>query len=156
MPGLKVEIVTRNFDLMLADLAAIDPRIEFRDIVHAVAIRVIQNAARRTRAATVSAIRANYAAKEWTTLDGKKYKLSWLDPNPIWAGIQAKRNDNLAVKLASRGLAKRSWVELAAVVGGAITVPAYVMTANYRGRQYPTDAAKLYPSLPHSSPVMPR
>lgn len=138
--GVRVQMVTASFDKMLADLAAIDPAVEFRTVVNAVALRVIQGAANRTRAAHAGAIRANWKSKEWTTIDGKKVKLSWREPDALYQSIRTKRDATLAYKLASRGLAKLSWVYLAARIGGSITVPAYVSAANYKGRTYQQDA----------------
>lgn len=124
---------------MLEELASIDPTIEFKDVVTAVAIRVVQNAMNRTRAATVSGIRRDFATKEFTTFNGKKYKLSNRYPDQLWGLIDQFRKDRLAVKLASRGLSKQSWVHLASTIGGVLSAPAYVTNANYKGRTYRED-----------------
>ena len=56
--GLQVEIITRDFNRMLAALAAIDPKIEFRSIILAEAAAIVRTALSRTKSAKVSAIRA--------------------------------------------------------------------------------------------------
>ena len=160
--SIKLEVVTAKFDEMLAELAAIDPRVEFRTVIVAVGVRVIQGAANRTRAAQAGAIRSDFNEREYTTLDGKRYKLTNHYPNAIWGAIQAKRKDSLAVKLASRGLAKKSWLFLARLLGHEISVPDYVTGANYRGRTYPGDtqtqeegtAASFALTIVNSSPIV--
>lgn len=139
--SLKVEIVTRDFNRMLEELAAIDPAIEFRDVVYGVASRVVFNALYRTRAAKVSAIRRTFQDKEYTTFSGKRYKLSNRYPDELWGRIDQFLKDRLAVKLASRGLSKKSWYHLARQISPVMRdVPAYVTEANYKGADHPENA----------------
>lgn len=140
---LKVELLTRDFGRMLDELAAIDPRIEFRDIVYAIAARVVFNALYRTNAAKASAIRRTWQEREYTTFGGKRYKLSHHYPDQLWGRLEQFRADRLAVKLASRGLAKKSWYHLARDIGASSVparVPGYVQSANYRGNDHPENA----------------
>jgi hypothetical protein len=155
--NLKIDVVTDRFDAMLNDMANIDPTVEFRTIVLQMAIRVIQGAANRTRAATIESIRKSedhyYLTKDWMTLDGKKYLIQGTGtqghmnhyPDALWGRIQAVQTASSAFrlqkKLASRGLAKQSWANLALALGGSIDVPGWVMTANYNGAQYPHDVS---------------
>jgi Tfp pilus assembly protein PilN len=140
--GLKVEILTRDFNRMLEELAAIDPRVEFAHVVDEAATRVIAGAMRRTRAATAGGIRRDHEAKEWTTFNGKKYHIAvWRLPDPLWGEIAARRRESLQTKLNARGLSKQSWVHVAAALGRTVAAPAYVLNANYRGQQYPIDGA---------------
>lgn len=141
--GLKVELITRDFNRMLEELASIDPRVEFSTVVKESAVRVIAGAMRRTRAAAAAGIRANFATKEWTTFNGKKYHIAeWRLPDPLWREISARRRERLQTKLNSRGLSKQSWLQVASALGRTITAPAYVVNANYRGQQYPVDGDK--------------
>lgn len=141
--SLKVELITRDFGRMLEELAAIDPRIEFSELVTAIAARVVFNALYRTSAAKASAIKRTWQDREYTTFGGKRYKLSNHYPDRLWGQLEQFRDDRLAVKLAARGLAKKSWLHLARDLGSAIParVPGYVQTANYKGRDHPENAA---------------
>ncbi len=127
---------------MLEELAAIDPRIEFRDVVYAVAARVVFNALYRTRAAKSAAIRRTYQEKEYVTFGGKRYRLANRYPDQLWGRIDQFRRDRVAIKLAARGLSKKSWLHLAGELGARATgsVPAYVQAANYRGNDHPENA----------------
>ncbi len=138
---LRVEIITRDFNRMLEEMADIDPKIEFRDIVIGVAARVAFNAMNRTKAAKVSSIRGAFAEREYTTFNGKRYRLANRYADELWGRIQQFRKDRLAIKLASRGLSKQSFYWLGQQLGSIGATPAYVTNANYRGRQYQEDAA---------------
>lgn len=141
LDSLKVELITSRFNQMLEEFAEISPEIEFRDIVRAIAIRVIANALRRTKAADTQKIRARHEAREFTSMDGKKYKLSNHFPDPVWEKLSARRAASLEVKLRSRGLAKQSWLYLAQDLGGTIDVPAYVPAANFKGQTHPENVS---------------
>lgn len=142
--GLKVEIIARDFNRMLEELANIDTRVEFRDVILSEATAVIVGALSRTRIASATRIRADHATKEWTTFRGKKYHIAvWRLPDSLWREISARRREKLQTKLNSRGLSKQSWLHIASALGKTIPVPAYVANANYRGRQYPVDGDKI-------------
>lgn len=153
--ALKVDVVTSRFDAMLNDIARIDPAVEFRTIVVQMALRVIQGAADRTRAATVETITKSEAhrmlTREFVTIEGKKFLISGTGsdghrnryPDWLWNGIQALVKQNMTARIAqrsaARGLGKQSWLHLAESLGGQIDVPGYVRAASYRGQQYPDD-----------------
>lgn len=143
MDEVKVTLITRNFGNMLEELASIDPRVEFRDVVREVAIRVIAGALRRTRIADPKKITAAHEKQEWTTLDGKKYKLSWHEPDALYNRITRRRAERLAVTLGAVGLARRSWLDQAQELGGNIPVTGAVRRANYRGHNYPENVSSL-------------
>ena len=139
--GLKMEIVQDKFNAMLAELAAIDPSVEFADVIKSEAASVISTALARTDAADVAKIRNRSNDREWTTFNGKKYREAvWRLPTPIYQEIQRLRRQFVEIKLASRGLAKKSWYHLAQQIGRQARAPAYVVGATYRGREYPVDA----------------
>jgi hypothetical protein len=140
MDDIKAQLITRDFNRMLEEFASISPEIEFKQIVRAVAIRVIAGALRRTRAADANRIRESREAAEFTTMDGKLYKLSnYFHNDALWNRITNKRRASLQKKLAARGLAKQSWYIMAQKLGTAIDVPSYVDAANYDGKTYPGD-----------------
>lgn len=138
---LKVEIVTTEFNRMLRDLAAIDPRVEFSSIIKAEAAAVVRTALSRTRAAKVSSIRRDAEQKQFTTFGGKRYFIENRYPDALWRSITQRRKQSLQTKLASRGLSKKSWLHVATLLGTNPAVPAYVRNANYQGRSYPENAA---------------
>jgi hypothetical protein len=139
--SLKAEIITRDFNRMLEELAAIDPKIEFRDVVIGAAERVVRGALRATKAAQADRIRETYNEKEYTTFNGKRYKLANRYPDPLWNKIELMRSDRLRVKLAARGLSKKSWQHVAASFGRSAGGPGYVTAANYKGREYSQNGA---------------
>lgn len=140
---LKLEVITADFNRMLAALARIDPRVDFAEVIKSEAIAVVRTALSRTKAAKVSAIRRDAENREFTTFGGKRYFLANRYPTPLWRSIEQRRKQSLQTKLASRGLSKKSWLHLANLLGADPSVPAYVRDANYRGQTYPQDAAKL-------------
>lgn len=141
MDALKVEIITRDFNRMLREFAELEPRLEFGDIVRGIAGRVAAASLRRTRSADPNRIKRDYESREWTTLDGRKIKLSWhLHDDALHQRVVNHREDVLATKLGSRGLAKKSWLWFALPLGTKIDAPSYVHTANYSGRNHPENA----------------
>lgn len=140
--ALRVEIITRDFNRMLEELAAIDTTIEFKDVVKGTAERVVGSAQRFTKAAEPGKIRAHYATKQYTSFGGKVYKLSNRMPDATWGGIDRQNKENLQTKLSARGLSKQSWQWVAESFGRTVAgAPGYVTAANYRSRQYPVDGA---------------
>lgn len=140
--SLKAQLVTRDFNRMLEEFASLDPKIEFAAIVRAVAIRVMAGALRRTKAADPEKIKARHAAAEWTTIDGRKIKLSWyLHDDEKYRRSVNHRVAVLNTKLGARGLSKQSWLYEAQKIGGTIDAPAYVTAANFQGRTHPENAS---------------
>lgn len=128
---------------MLQELADIDPQIEFRRLVLSEAGKVVANSAgsalNRTRAAKVASIRRRHDARTHVKFNGKLYNLKWRYHDDLWAQIVAFRKERLGIKLASRGLAKQSWMHAAIKMAQPFDAPDYVMFANYKGRIYPED-----------------
>lgn len=163
MDDLKVQLITSRFNRMLEEFAEVNPEVEFRDIVRAIAIRVIAGALRRTRAASIEGIRKDWEEREWVTLDGKKYNLFWyLKNDALWGRLESLRADKLARRLESRGLSKKSWLHQAEQLGGTVEVPAYVRSANYKGNSHPenvqfrerTGSADYALTIVNSSPIV--
>jgi hypothetical protein len=140
-PGLNVELITRDFNRFLRDLAAIDPTLNYRTIYRDIAERVVQNALRRTRAASVAKLRQSVEGRRFTRLDGKTYYLENRYPNPLWRAIRRSLKASLDDKRARRGLSKQSWLYLGRDLNAQLAAPAYVARANANGRRYPQNAA---------------
>lgn len=140
---LRVELLARDFNRMLEELAAIDPRVEFRDVVLGVAERVMVAAARGTKQAETGKILARFANKRFTTFGGKVYYLENHYPDAIWSRLEAMRKDSLETKINAIGLAKQSWLHAGASFGASLAskLPAYVAAANHRGRRYAEDGS---------------
>jgi hypothetical protein len=127
-PRLRIEVekfnrAMREMKVRLGNTATLEQVVDFE------VAKIIETALRRTKAATVSGIRANQEGREWTTFEGKKYKLSNRMPRQLWLRIVANRRATLMRRLAARGLAKRSWLELARLLGVAISAPGFVQIA---------------------------
>jgi len=91
--------------------------------------KILEKAVQKTDTATASSIRRSMGDKEWTTMDGKKYKLANRYPNGVWSSINAKMKASLKRKLAARGLAKQSFYALGLRMGFDIQVPGFVKEA---------------------------
>lgn len=148
MDDLRIQIIARDLNRMLEDMAAIDTGVEFSAPVDTVATRVSQGALGRTRAAREENIRRNHERATYVTLDGKLYKLSnFFHNDAIWGRIQNFRAARLQQKLGARGLAKQSWLHAGNKVRASsrhgfippMRAPGFVQSANYLGRQYPDD-----------------
>jgi hypothetical protein len=141
--SLKVELIARDFNRMLEEFADIDGRIEFKDVVLGVAERVMRGASNYTKSADPAKIRTAYGKKQYTSFNGKVYRISNRFPDAIWNEIQRIRAEGLDVKLNARGLSRQSWNHVGASFGSSLAgdSPAYVTAANYKGRQYPEDGS---------------
>lgn len=140
--GLKIEVVTQQFGAMLRELAAIDARVEFATVVRNEAAAVEGGAMTRTKAASIPNIERRSAEQKFTTFNGKTY---YIDRNyKDKALANALHNQRIFQKnrrLAARGISKQSWAHVARAQGSTVQAPAYVLTANYKGQQYPQDGA---------------
>lgn len=139
--SLKAELIHRDFSRMIEELAAIDPRVEFRDVIRGVAARVMAGAARGTKAADSGKILTRFANKRFTTFSGKVYYLENRYPDALWGGIERMREESLNTKINAIGLAKQSWQHAGASFGASIAAPAYVAAANYNGRRHPENGS---------------
>lgn len=152
---LRSELIAGRFNAYLQELAALDPTIEFSAVVKAEAAVVMIAAMARTKAADVGKIRSAVNDLEWVTLSGKRYRVGetsgegWRLPDPLWAQIEAYRQQRADLKLAGRGLSKQSWLLLARTLRDVqARAPAYVAGANYKGRQYPENVSATEGSTP--------
>lgn len=141
--SLKVELVTRDFDRMLEELASIDASVEFADVVRSEAISVCGGAMSRTKAATVGEINKREEGRKVITFGGKAHFLENRWPSSVWAEIVRLRKEHLQTKLGARGMAKQTWFNLATKLGGTIAAPSYVQQANYKGQQYAENVSQV-------------
>ena len=91
--------------------------------------KVLEATLSKTKAASLSKIRTSHQKKEWTTLNGKRYRLTNRYPNAIWSQVSDYRKAALARKVAARGMAKQAWLALAKDLGVSISAPGYVQRA---------------------------
>ncbi len=127
---LRLRLEIGKFNSALREMSArLSHTIAEERIVEYEVGKIIEATLAGTRAATVSGIRASAETAEWTTYNGKRYKLSNRYPNALWRGIAAKRKESLMRKIAARGLAKQSWLALANLIGVEIRAPGFVRSA---------------------------
>lgn len=132
----QVQVDTRAFNRMLGELAAIDPGVEWDTVLTHEVAATTTTALKRTKSATVGKIRKDHRGKQWATIDGKKYNLDWRYGDRTWSKIKARRDRDLADKLAARGLSKHSWLASFQKLGVPPTasIPAFVRRAHTPGR----------------------
>lgn len=82
--------------------------------------RIMEKTLAGTTAATKASINNSIKRKEWTTMEGKKYKLTNRYPNRVWGKIQAQQAASLARKVAAIGWARKAWYSLGLVLGQPI------------------------------------
>lgn len=148
-PKIDLKIDTSQFMAMVQQLAAIDPAVDYPTVLRHEVAAVVHSAMTKTKAAKAGKIRASHAKREWiTTLDGKKVALKWRFPRLMWKNVRSQRRTSLKIKLASRGLAKRSWISAYKTLGVPPhkPTPTFVENANYRGNQF--DNARTRESRP--------
>lgn len=121
--------------------------------------KVLEKAASYTRSASVAKIRARYAdfvpmgmdayspqrSRRAGNLKGGNlvYYMGNHYPAALWSRLKARQAQLIARKRMARGLAKRSWLELANQLGVQINVPGYVAAAvPSTGQQYQNTEVK--------------
>lgn len=100
-----------------------------QEVITAEVGKVLEATLAKTKAASLSKIRTAHQQKEWTTVNGKRYRLTNRYPNAVWSQVGDYRKAALARKLAARGMAKQSWLALAKKLGVTIAAPGYVQNA---------------------------
>lgn len=135
---LDFRVDATRFNAMLRELDAIDPEVEWDDVLTSEVAAATFASQKATASATVRKIRTDAKARQWVTRNGKKYKLSHRFPDALWQQIEAQRAQALADKLAARGLARQSWLAAFAPLGVPApgSIPNYVQRANAKGRQF--------------------
>ncbi len=61
-------------------------------------------------------------------------------PDALWSALQLQIKNSIKASKAARGLAKKSWMQIAEKLGIEISVPNYVAKATTKGGDYPANA----------------
>lgn len=93
------------------------------------AVKVLEAAVRFTPAAKAAKIRDSVERRPFTTLDGKRYKLSHRYPDALWRRLEAQKKQGLQRKLRARGLSKQSWQRVADAIGLRVSASGLVVKA---------------------------
>ena len=129
-----------NLGLMQAfDEIAKAAGVTYKEVVRSEAAKILEAASSNTLAAQVQLIEKNVKAAPRRKLNGKLYKMSWKMPDAVWAMAQAQIAASIKRRKASRGLAKKSWKQVADDLGLSIAVPSYVESATTKNGDYPGD-----------------
>ena len=130
-----------NIGLMRAfDEIAKSAGVTYKEVVRSEAAKILEAASKNTIAAQVQLIEQRVKSKSWRTLsNGKTYIMSWKMPDSVWALAQAQIAASIKRRKAARGLAKKSWKQVAADMGLNIAVPSYVEAATTPNGDYPED-----------------
>jgi len=129
-----------NLGLMRAfDEIAKAAGVTYKEVVRSEAAKILEAASRNTLAAQVQLIEKNVKAAPRRKLNGKLYKMSWKMPDAVWAMAQAQIAASIKRRKASRGLAKKSWIQVAQSIGLSVSAPGYVESATTKNGDYPGD-----------------
>lgn len=156
-PELDIDLTA--FNRMCNDLARLTGR-PFENVVKYEAVKVLEKASVYSKAAQVARIKAHFEKGLFRTysedmytpryprrarsLHGGQliYYLGNHYPDMLWGLIEKAQSISLAAALAARGLAKKSWDELARSFGFKIVLPAYASRARPSdGKTYPHDVS---------------
>ena len=130
-----------NLGLMRAfDEIAKAAGVTYKEVVRSEAAKILEAASKNTAAAQVKLIEENAKAAAWRKLsNGKTYKMSWKMPDAVWLLVQKQIAASIKRRKAARGLAKKSWKQVADDLGLSIAVPSYVEAATTPKGDYPED-----------------
>lgn len=151
----RVTVDTSQFNAMVREIAQSAGVPDETVLIYEVG-KILEQTIQNTKAATVSSIRSSSENAEYSMqpddlytpvvprqgVNSSKrgfiaYYLRNRYPNNLWAKISARRKTSLIAKLKARGLARRSWLDIARRLGLSIKFPAYVGTAVARtGKEY--------------------
>ncbi len=129
-----------NLGLMRAfDEIAKSAGVTYKEVVRSEAAKILEAASKNTLAAQVQLIEKNVKASPRRKLNGKLYNMAWKMPDALWAQAQAQIAASIKRRKAARGLAKKSWKQVADDLGLSIAVPSYVEAATTPKGDYPGD-----------------
>ena len=142
-----LNVVASDFTRAMREMAKITGA-SFQDIIRAETQSILEAAVKKTQAAQVKLITARVQGTVARTYKGKTYLMpgsaytskGWKLPDAIWAGIQKQIKNSITKRKEARGLAKKSWMQIAESLGISISVPAYVEKAKTTGGDYPQNA----------------
>ena len=129
-----------NLGLMRAfDEIAKAAGVTYKEVVRSEAAKILEAASKNTLAAQVQLIEKNVKASPRRKLNGKLYNMAWKMPDAVWAQAQAQIAASIKRRKASRGLAKKSWIQVAKSIGLSVSAPGYVESATTKKGDYPED-----------------
>ena len=152
-----LNIVASDFTRAMREMSKITGA-SFQDIIRAETQSILEAAVKKTKAAQVKLIERSVKETRVRTVNGKTYLTNtssswrspswwtpqapkgWKLPGAVWAAIQKQIKDEIAITKGARGLAKKSWMQVAQKLGITISVPSYVEKAKTEKGDYPEDA----------------
>lgn len=132
---LNLEIQVEAFNACLRDMhRTLGRTTKMQEVVDYEVGRIVNQAIRKTTRATIRSIRRSQQERPpWRTYDlgrgQKKYYLENRYPNAVWAKIQARLRETLAMKFQARELARRVWVEIIRKLGQRIEATGQAQSA---------------------------
>jgi hypothetical protein len=130
-----------NLGLMRAfDEIARTAGVTYEAVVKSETQKILEAASKNTVAAQVKLIEANERAQPVRVLNGKIYYMKNRYPDALWAQLQARVRRSIQLSKDARGLAKKSWKQVAERLGLDVAVPGYVSSATTRWGDYPDNA----------------
>lgn len=142
-----INVVASDFTRAMREMSKITG-VSFQDIIRAETQSILEAAVKKTQAAQVKLITARVQGAVARTYNGKTYLMpgsanaprGWKLPDAIWSGLQKQIKSSIAKRKEARGLAKKSWMQVAESLGISISVPSYVEKAKTTGGDYPENA----------------
>ena len=134
-----INVVTSDFSRAMREMSRVTG-VSFAEIIRAEAKSILEAAAKKTAAAQVKLIEANANAKPVRSLNGKRYYMKNRYPDSLWAALQLQIKNSIKRRKDSRGLSKKSWVQVAEKLGISISTPNYVAKATTKDGDYPENA----------------
>jgi hypothetical protein len=152
--AITTEMDSRNLEGAMRQLARLTGR-SFRDVVRGETRSILEIAARRVRSAKVATIRKNVEERPFVPIEETfydapnragvrvtkngfiRYSTDNRYPDRLWAEMQRRKKESIRNRVAKRGLARKSMLQVAQALGMRINVPSYVQRANDKGRDYP-------------------
>lgn len=147
--AMKIEVDDRNMTAALRALSRLTGA-SFKKIVRYEAARILESAAKKTPAASLKKIRRSVYGKPAIWIGGKRVFIKDRHTKEGERALDRALGSAIRVDKAlaaefkkrrrSRGLQKKSFLQIAQKLGLHITVPGYVAKAvAYDGRDYPAD-----------------
>jgi len=130
-----------NLSLMSAfDQIAKAAGVTYKEVVRSETAKILEAASKNTIAAQVQLIEQRAKSKSWRKLsNGKTYMMSWKMSDSVWALAQAQIAASIKRRKAARGLAKKSWKQVATSIGLTVSIPSYAEAATTPNGDYPED-----------------
>lgn len=153
------KVDTRPFNALCDQLSKLVPSVKVEQIVDGEVGKTLEGAVRNTKVASASRIKKRYdefvplgmdayspkQIRRFGNLKGNNlvYYMENRYPNALWSRLRARRVQLIARLRQARGLARRSWLDIADQMGLQIDVPGYVRTAvATTGKTYRNTSAK--------------